>query len=140
MAHKQKSGNECTRLFLRAAIQRFDEARFLVGNSYTKAAVYLGGYAVECALKALLLAHTPRKRHRETKATFRGNRAHNYEWLKDRLKKAGASVPSVVVQQLALVNWWSTDLRYEPGKLDLRRANEFLDSTEKILVWARESI
>ena len=43
------------RRFYRAGLLRFDEAKFLLDNSeYTTAAVYLGGYAVECLFKALI--------------------------------------------------------------------------------------
>jgi HEPN domain-containing protein len=45
--------------FFRAAQQWLAEAQFLLQNDYTTAAVYLAGYAVECMLKALILASEP---------------------------------------------------------------------------------
>jgi hypothetical protein len=44
------------RRFDRAAIQRFDDAQFLLSGSRTNAAVYLAGYSVECMMKALILS------------------------------------------------------------------------------------
>lgn len=60
------------RRFLRANLRRQDEASFLLNEgNYSTAAVYLGGYAVECALKALILAGEPSARHATTLASFR---------------------------------------------------------------------
>jgi hypothetical protein len=41
--------------FLRAAKQRHAVARFLVDDAFCLDAIYLAGYAVECASRALLL-------------------------------------------------------------------------------------
>ena len=47
-------------LFQRAAHQRLTTAAFLSEHGFHADAVYLAGYAVECALKALALRWTPR--------------------------------------------------------------------------------
>lgn len=82
MATPQSSGNSReVRRFQRAAQQRLAEAQFLLEHNYTTAAVYLGGYAVECALKALILSSEPVTKHRDTLLSFRGTRGHSFDWL-----------------------------------------------------------
>ena len=47
-------------MFQRAADQRLTTAAFLLENGFHLDAVYLGGYGIECGLKALILKRTPR--------------------------------------------------------------------------------
>lgn len=42
--------------FLDLAQKRFDEAKLLLGNGFSSGAYYLSGYAIECALKAIIAA------------------------------------------------------------------------------------
>jgi HEPN domain-containing protein len=134
------------RQFYRAGLQRFEEAQFLFTRSpYTTATVYLAGYAVECMLKALLLFQEPVARHASTLDLFRGARAHDFDWLKEQLcqrlprsrPKGKASLSPDIAEQLAKVNWWSTDLRYHTGALPRQDTEAFLGAAEKILVWVK---
>lgn len=86
------------RLFYRAAKQRFEDAEFLLSIDRTTAAVYLAGYSVECILKALIVATVPRAQEGEILATFRGGRAHDYDWLR-RLyaERGGPGLPPDLV-------------------------------------------
>jgi HEPN domain-containing protein len=128
------------RRYLRAALQRFEEAEFLLERGgYTTAASYLAGYAVECALKAMILWHEPPSRHLATLRKFRGVRAHDFDSLKARLVRRKVVVPSAIARELARVNWWSTDLRYETRRTRRQDAKGFLIATERILEWARGS-
>ncbi len=53
------------RRYYRAAKQRYEDAQMLLEAGRTTGAVYLAGYAVECILKALLLANVtpPYEKH-----------------------------------------------------------------------------
>ncbi len=77
--------------FRRVALQRFGEAQFLIEGGYNTGAIYLAGYAVECALKALLLAAVPARSRKKVLASFRGNNGHSFEWIKLRYIKAGGA-------------------------------------------------
>src|SRR5947209_15101349 len=115
------------RIFYQAAKQRFEDAKFLLEGRRTTAAVYLSGYSVECMLKALILSRVPGKMRQEVLKTFRGAKAHDYEWLRaEYLKYGGPPFPPSVAPSFALVNTWTTDMRYKPGTLKERDADAFV--------------
>jgi len=124
--------------FRRVALQRFGEAQFLIEGGYNTGAIYLAGYAVECALKALLLAAVPARSRKKVLASFRGNNGHSFEWIKLRyIKAGGANFPPEIVVAITFVNVWSTELRYEPSNKTLREARRFLDESSLILEWSK---
>jgi len=103
----------------------------------TTGAVYLSGYAIECILKALILSAVPGAREHEILESFRGAKAHNYEWLRTiYLENGGARFPPDVNQAFTLASDWTTDLRYVPRTLTLREADAFLAASGRILRWA----
>jgi HEPN domain-containing protein len=128
------------RRFLRAAEQRFKEAQFLLEAEFGTGAVYVGGYAVECALKALLLSSEPARRNTETLESFRGSIAHDFNWLRQGLTLRKVQMPAGVSEALGGVLWWSTDLRYDPAEIDLKPARAFIKSCEEVLAWARRRL
>jgi hypothetical protein len=73
------------RAYRRAASQRREAAVILMRHSKHLDAVYLGGYAVECSLKALLLARMPQRQRETLLSTFRGRPGHDVA----RLRSAG---------------------------------------------------
>lgn len=88
-------------------------------------------------LKALILSLTPDGERAGTLASFRGSRANDYDWLKARyFHRSGPGFPSLVSKSFALVNTWSTDLRYKAGATKYGEAEAFLRAAEEILVWA----
>ena len=125
------------RRFRRAAEERYKEARFLLSHEFTTAAVYLAGYAVECALRALLLWNKPVSRHLATLAGFRGAKAHDFEWLRMQLDQRRVHLPRQMLVHLQSVGRWTTDLRYDPGTLDEGIAREFLNSANELLKWVK---
>ncbi len=94
------------RPFYQAAMQRVEDARFLLLAGRNTAAVYLAGYAVECMLKALLLSRIAKANARqETVASFRGARAHDYAWLRaEYLNRGGPAIPASAEKDFARVN------------------------------------
>ena len=127
------------RRFLRAGANRLKEAQFLLRHSaYTTAAVYLAGYAVECTFKALILANEPVARHAATMNSFRGIRGHNFEWLHEPLDKRRVHLPAAMTKELARVNGWRTDLRYDTITYKRAEAERFVEAAEKLIEWMRE--
>jgi len=128
-------------MFFRAALQRLEDARTLLSANRTTGAVYLAGYAVECAFKALLLARLGAKEQATMIDSFRGARGHSLESLRDRFQKlSGVRLPNVVANQFSIVMSWNTDLRYETGNVRNKEAVYFLSATEVILTWAKKQV
>ena len=125
------------RKFYRVAYQRFEEAEVLFEAGYYIGAVYLAGYAIECILKTLILEATPEKDHAVVEAEFRGQRAHDYEWLRHRYRQTHAPAwPTDISQALTFVGTWETALRYTSGVRDRHDAARFLAEARKIIAWA----
>lgn len=127
-----------------AAAQRLETALFLFDQStHYRDAVYLAGYSVECALKALILQRTPR---RSFKAMYekltQGKKAHDFEFLKGILQRAPVNfvIPVDTAEWLLRVNSWSTDLRYEVGLSPYDEARDFIEATQQICEWVERNL
>lgn len=124
------------RSYYRCAIQRYQESVVLLQVGYTTGALYLAGYGIECALKALLLHATP-EAERGDLIPFRGHQGHDLEWLRSQYLRTGASLPGHMARLFALVNTWSTEFRYSPKRVPDSEADAFLKATESILEWMK---
>jgi len=125
------------RPFYQSAIQRFEDAEFLLEAERTTGAVYLAGYSVECMLKALILCVVPPDKRGELLASFRGARAHDFDWLKAKyFGNGGPQFPSAVSKNFSLVDTWTTDLRYKSGTTKRGDAECFLGAARGIMDWA----
>jgi hypothetical protein len=72
----------------------------------------------------------------EMLGSFRGMRAHDYEWLRTRyLENRGARFPREITRAFTLVNDWSTELRYLPRTLKADEAAGFRDAARSIINW-----
>lgn len=125
------------RLFYRCALQRIEEAKILrKADQVTTGAVYLAGYAVECMLKALILSGLTKTKQELMLKSFRGSKAHDFDWLREQyLVNGGARFPPKVARSFTLVSDWSTDLRYLPKNLKTKDIDEFLRATDEIQQW-----
>jgi hypothetical protein len=123
--------------FYRVAKQRFEDAEILLEQERTTGAVYLAGYSVECMLKALILDGTKPKSRKGAVDSFKGAKAHDYEWLKQQYRAVGGPVfPRQIREPFVLVTTWSTDFRYHPGALPRHEAEDFLKAVSAIIKWA----
>lgn len=127
------------RLFYRCAFQRLYEARILQDRAEqsTIGAVYLAGYGVECILKALILNALPMVKQSEILRLFRGDRAHDFGWLRSLyLQQGGARFPPAVVRAFDLVSEWTTEIRYVPKHLKPAESERFIKAAGEIFYWA----
>lgn len=123
------------RAFRRAAGQRQAAAEFLLRGKLNLDALYLAGYAIECGLKALILAKTPKADRAATLAQIsRGQEMHRYEKLAEILKAVGSPIPVRLVKKLRQFTW-STDLRYMTGRGDYGESRDFLLMVDEVLRW-----
>ncbi len=129
-----------SRDFLRAALQRLTTAKFLLKNGYNLDAMYLGGYAVECSLKALILEITPEPDQPEMlKKISSGKKMHDTEILGGVLKDRGRPIPLELVKRFRR-SGWSTTLRYESGRTDTGETRGFLKTAENTYDWVKEQL
>lgn len=153
MAEREK----IIRKFFRAADQRFTAGEFLIENGYHRDGIYLAGYVVECALKALILKWSPRREFEETLEllTGVGAKGHDFEYLKELLKRRrfafpltgvveempgdDALLPRDIRRALSRVASWDTAERYEVSAIRYNDAREFLEATATIRDWARRN-
>jgi hypothetical protein len=125
------------RLYYRCSFQRHDDAQVLLRADHTTGAIYLAGYGVECILKALILNSLAVIARRGMLNSFRGARAHDYEWLRTQyFENGGARFLRDVTEAFTFVNDWSTDLRYLPRIVKADEAEAFLSAAEQIIKWA----
>ena len=121
--------------FRRAAQQRLDTAHFLLDNRKTLDAMYLAGYALECSLKALILDQTPTDDQANMlKRISQGSRMHRPEVLLEVLARKGIWLPLTLVKRLRR-STWTTDLRYQSGRLDTSEVRVFLKTVDGIHQW-----
>lgn len=124
------------RRYYRVAKQRFTDAEHLLRVGRTTGAVYLAGYTVECFLKASVLAAVAPNIRLQLLNEFRGNRAHNIEWLRTLYRRhSHAAIPREITRHVTRVAAWSTDLRYATGLIRSRDADEFVDSIIAFVRW-----
>jgi len=126
-----------SRQFYRAGLQRFEDAQCLLRSEVrTTGAIYLAGYGVECLLKSLVLSHVPVSQQPDVASTFRGRRAHNFDWLKERYYQLqGSHFPPEISRSFTLVNTWGTEWRYRSGLAAPREAERFLQAADEIIQW-----
>ena len=105
-------------------------------------AVYLAGYAVECALKSLILERTPKSERREVLDELTsGARAHNFDVLSRMLRMKGCSPPPDIRESLVSLNEeWRTDLRYVGALITYREAEQFLQRVKVVYEWVQRNL
>ncbi|CAN5774022.1 hypothetical protein BH23PLA1_BH23PLA1_28410 [soil metagenome] len=101
-------GSQDARRFYRCADRRIVEAKIRRKADQTTGAVYLADYGVECILKSLILEILTPVARDEMLRSFRGNRAHDFQWLREQyLLNGGNRLPANVARALTLVSDWS---------------------------------
>lgn len=96
--------------------QRLTAADALRRATLTLDAQYVGGYTVECSLKALILNHTPAGDRQGTlERITSGAKMHRPDVLLGRLRDLGVALPLHLAKRMRRFDW-TTDLRYEAGR------------------------
>ncbi len=125
-----------SRDFVKIARQRLTVAEALV-PLHTLDALYIGGYTVECALKALILHVTPESDRAEgLKQICSGAKMHRPDVLLGELRDQGVELPLDLARRLRrFARDWSTDLRYETGRRDTGETNAALKTAKAVYDW-----
>ena len=105
--------------FLKVALQRLTAADAIMETlRLSLEAQYIGGYSVECSLKALILEKTPElQRPAELFRLTHGASSHLMDTLRGRLKDRSVSLTIELAKRMRRFDW-TTSLRYETGRKD----------------------
>jgi hypothetical protein len=127
--------------FLKAALQRLTTAEAVLETlRITLDAQYLGGYAVECALKALILERTPEADRPNTLFSLtHGAASHRPEILLGRLRNLGIALTPELARRMRRFDW-NTDLRYETGRRDTGETRALLRTAKMVYDWVEGQI
>lgn len=127
--------------FLKAALQRLDVAVEIMDIlRRSLEAQYIGGYSVECSLKALILERTAEAdRPSALERLTRGAKHHRPEVLLDRLRDLGVALTPEIARRMRRFDW-TTGLRYETGRKDTGETNALLNTARVIYKWAEGQV
>lgn len=126
----------------RAGRKRLQDASALLGSgrSHARGAAYLGGYAVECQLKAIAMevfdCWTLEELAQEWEVDDRAVYTHGLEALVRRLSVYDRFRRSQAWLDFARhVNRWRMHWRYDPHDWDVDAARTFLQAVERVYHW-----
>jgi hypothetical protein len=127
--------------FQKAALQRLTTAEAILDIlRITLEAQYLGGYTVECSLKALILEKTAAAdRLNMLEKLTHGAASHRKEVLLGKLKELGVSLTPGLAKRMRKFDW-TTALRYETGRLDTGETRALLRTARAIYDWVEGQI
>ena len=129
-----------SRDFQKVAAQRLTTAETLLREKLSLDAQYIGGYTVECSLKALILHQTldPEKPDKLKQITSSA-KMHRADVLLGHLRDMGTSLPLELAKRMRRFDW-TTDLRYETGRRDTGETTAFLKSAKAIYDWVENQL
>jgi HEPN domain-containing protein len=127
--------------FLKVADQRLDAAVEIMEKlRRSLEAQYIGGYSVECSLKALILEKTAvADRPTVLERLTHGAASHRPEVLLGRLRDLGLSLTRELAKRMRRFDW-TTELRYEIGRKDTGETNALLRTAKEIYSWVEPQI
>lgn len=124
-----------SRDFQKVAGQRLTAAETLLREKLTLDAQYVGGYTVECSLKALIMQLTPgADKPDKLKQITAGAKMHRPDVLLGELRVLGILLPLELAKRMRRFDW-TTDLRYETGRRDTGETVAFLKTAKAIYDW-----
>jgi hypothetical protein len=124
-----------SRDFQKVAAQRLETAELLLRERRTLDAQYIGGYTVECSLKALILERTPDPEKPDVlKKLTSGASMHRHDILLGLLRDDGVALPLDLARRMRHFRW-NSDLRYETGRRDTGETRGLLTTAKAIYDW-----
>jgi HEPN domain-containing protein len=132
---------ETPRDFLKVALQRLSGAEEIMDKlRLTLEAQYIGGYAVECSLKALILQITAEaERPAMLERLTHGATYHKPEHLLPLLRPGAIVLTPELAKRMRRFDW-TTGLRYEIGRKDTGETNALLKTARAIYEWVEPQI
>lgn len=121
--------------FLKAAAPRLNAGEALFRADLTLDAQYIGGYAIECSFKALILHKTPESdRSEKLLRITRGATMHKTETLLQELRTVGVTLTPQLARRIRRFDW-GVDLRYEIGRRNRSETRGLLRTCAEVYQW-----
>jgi len=126
---------ESKNVLLQSSYERLRDARVLARreNKRYTGAVYLGGYVIECLLKAAICVE------QGTERLQRKYQTHELEELMEATGYRTGMTPELAAKFRAIVSW-NVLLRYQGRQYQAKDARTFLENVEVIRLWLLEQI
>lgn len=129
--------------FQRLADLRAKEAGVLARNRNEAGAFYLGGYAIECALKACIAKETKRHEFPPKADYVRSVYTHNLEELLklarlDKQLETDAKTDPNLGINWGVVKAWNEETRYKPSGLNGRDLYAAISGPSGVLLWIKQ--
>ena len=127
---------------LGASRRRLEDAEALYNQERWNGAIYMGGYAIECALKSLICYEEDTYNLKDTKVfkqkSLKGSNLHDLGKLLEALPNIRKAIESSKGNKSYKEAWdtvksWRNDkLRYSDKKGDKIEASKFIDAVKKL--------
>ena len=127
-------------IYLGASRRRLEDAEALYNQERWNGAIYMGGYAIECALKSLICVKEGTDNFKNTKVfkekRLQGSNLHSLTKLLKALPNTHRQIESLPGHKPYREAWkqvssWQNDkLRYSDQKGDKIEAREFIDAVK----------
>ena len=124
-------GLERQSVLVHVADRRRGDASVLLQKKRYDGALYLGGYVVECMLKAAICQWIGEERLPERYMT------HDLNWLREQ---AALMPPSRLHKQWEHVTRWDVAVRYSSQPVSAESARQFINAMEVIRRWLIDEI
>jgi HEPN domain-containing protein len=129
------TSNPDARAYYLVARQRLEEAEILLNNKRANGSIYLAGFAVECALKSLIMANTTGRERDQVRDRLKVHFGHDLESLRIEAGRRGVHMPQELHKQFRLLNTWDNNTRYSPKIQFVKDALPILRAATAVVGW-----
>ena len=123
---------------LGASRHRLEDAKALHDKQRWKGAIYMGGYAIECALKSLICFEDGVYNFKDTRTFKKGLKGSDLHSLVKLLEAVPRVQKAIAISELYQTAWntissWRNDkLRYSDQQGNKEESQKFIDAVEKL--------
>ena len=129
--------NPDSRVYHFAAVHRFEDAQILLKNRRPNGSIYLAGFAIECILKALILANSTPRQRAKLRDRLKKEFGHDLEALRKEAGRRGIHMPRNVMDAFRRLNTWDNNNRYDPRLQSAEDAQTLFEAAETVISWAK---
>jgi HEPN domain-containing protein len=122
-------------VLLQISRERFADAKVLLRQKRYNGAVYLGGYVIECLLKAAVCVQLRRDTLPGEYRTHELGRLLRSSGLMQDLRN-----DAILLVRYSTVEEWNVEIRYRGAHCSAQEATKFLDAVKEIQQWILDKL